>query len=125
MTDPSDDLPPGSRDPAKARAAATDPARPGEKCRAPPAKWAPVIDRSRCEGKQDCVQVCPYDVFELGTLTDEEFSALGIMGRVKARAHERKTSRTPRASECRGCGLCVVACPEEAITLVLGPADRD
>jgi NAD-dependent dihydropyrimidine dehydrogenase PreA subunit len=122
--DPGDDLPAGSRDPAKARAAAKDPSRPGEKCRAAAARWVPVVDRSRCEGKQDCVDVCPYNVFELGTLTDEEFAGLGVLGRVKARAHERKTSRTPRASECRACGLCVVACPEEALTLVPAPGVR-
>jgi 4Fe-4S ferredoxin len=114
-------LPAGSRDPAKARRAAIDPTRPGEKCRAPEAQWAPVIDRNKCEGKKDCVDVCPYSVFELGTLTDAEFAALTTIGRLKARRHELKTSRTPRAAACRACGLCVVACPEDAITLALRP----
>ncbi len=114
-------LPAGSRDPAKARRAAVDPARPGEKCRSPAARWAPAIDRNKCEGKSDCVDVCPYSVFELGTLSDVEFDALTTLGRLKARRHERRTSRTPRAEACRACGLCVVACPEDAITLVLRP----
>ena len=30
---------------------------------------APVVDRNRCEGKEDCVRVCPFNVFEIGTLT--------------------------------------------------------
>jgi ferredoxin len=25
-------------------------------------KLAPFVDRNRCEGKADCVRVCPYDV---------------------------------------------------------------
>jgi len=111
-------LPPGSRDPSKARAAALDPHRPGEKCHAAPGQWTPVIDREKCEGKSDCVVVCPYSVFELGTLTDPEFDALSFVGRLKAKRHGRQTSRTPLAAACRACGLCVVACPEEAIALV-------
>lgn len=111
------DLPPGSRDAAKARRAATDPKRPGESCRADPGTWVPVIDRGACEGKQDCVAVCPYSVFELGRLTDAEYEGLGFVGRLKARGHDRKTARTPHADACRACGLCVVACPEDAITL--------
>ncbi len=61
--------------------------------------------------------VCPYSVFELGTLTDPEYDGLGFVGRLKARQHNRLTARTPRADGCRACGLCVVACPEDAIAL--------
>lgn len=111
------DLPSGSRDPTKARSAAALPNRPGERCGAPPGRWVPIVDRAKCEGKEDCVVVCPYDVFELGTLTEVEYHALGMVGRMKARAHDRKTSRTPHADACRACGLCVVACPEQAIQL--------
>ena len=101
----------------KARRAAVDPTRPGEKCLAPAGRWVPVIDRSKCEGKKECVEVCPYSVFELGTLTDAEYDALGFLAQAKARRHDRKTARTPKADDCRACGLCVVACPEDAITL--------
>jgi 4Fe-4S ferredoxin len=119
MVDPgAGDLPTGSRDPAKARRAARDPRRPGEKCRADAAAWVPVVDREKCEGKAECVGVCPYSVFELGTLTDVEYRSLGFVGRAKARHHDLRTARTPRAAECRACGLCVVACPEDAVTLV-------
>jgi 4Fe-4S ferredoxin len=110
-------LPLGSKDPTKARKAAADTARPGEKCLASPGIWAPIIDREKCEGKEDCVAVCPYSVFELGTLTSSEYNSLGFVGRLKARSHDRRTARTPRAGSCRACGLCVVACPEEAISL--------
>jgi 4Fe-4S ferredoxin len=118
--DPSElapSLPTGSRNPAKARQAARDPNRTGEKCLAPSGKWVPIVDRAKCEGKEECVEVCPYSVFQLGRLTTEEFDGLGLVGRMKAKRHELRTARTPRAAECRACGLCVVACPEDAITL--------
>jgi NAD-dependent dihydropyrimidine dehydrogenase PreA subunit len=110
--------PPPSRDPEKAKRAARDPARPGEACEAAPLAWRPVVDRARCEGKADCVAVCPYQVFEVGRLSDGDYRALGLVGRLKARVHGMKTALTPRADACRACGLCVVACPEDALTLV-------
>ena len=115
------DKPPPSRSAAKARRAAASPARPGERCEAPPAAWEIVIDRRRCEGKGDCVEVCPYDVFEVGRLGDAEYRGLPLLGRLKALAHGKKTARTPRADACRACGLCVVACPEKAIAIKRRP----
>jgi len=115
---PPEELPVGSPNVLKARQAARDPTRPGERCRAAPRHWIPVVDRAKCEGKADCVDVCPYSVFQIGTLTDEEYQSLGYFGRVRARHHQLKTSRTPRATECRACGLCVVACPEDAVNLL-------
>jgi NAD-dependent dihydropyrimidine dehydrogenase PreA subunit len=113
-----DDVPEGSRDREKALRAAVHPERPGDRCHASPGSWVPTINRERCEGKKDCVDVCPYDVFELGTLTDAEYNSLSLRGRFKAQRHHFRTSRTPRAASCQACGLCVVACPEDAIELV-------
>lgn len=107
-----------SKSPEKAKRAAAHPERPGERCEAAPATWKPVIDRGRCEGKNDCVEVCPYDVFEVRRIDDGDFAALGVLGKLKSLAHGRKTAYTPGADRCRACGLCVVACPERAITLV-------
>jgi NAD-dependent dihydropyrimidine dehydrogenase PreA subunit len=108
-----------AKDPEKARRAARDPKRPGAGCRAPAQQWRPAIDRAKCEGKSDCVSVCPYDVFEVGRIADADFTALGWLGKLKSVAHGRQTALTPRADACRACGLCAVACPEKAITLVL------
>lgn len=101
----------------KARRAARHPERPGEECHAPPGRYRPVVDRARCEGKRDCVAVCPYDVFEVRRIEDADFAALGLLGRLKSLAHGRLTAYTPRADACQACGLCVVACPERAIRL--------
>jgi NAD-dependent dihydropyrimidine dehydrogenase PreA subunit len=107
----------------KARRAARDPSRPGEKCRADAGAYVPVIDRGRCEAKADCVAVCPYAVFEVRRIEDADFRALSLLGRLKSRVHGRLTAYTPRADACRACGLCVVACPERAIRLLpAGPS---
>lgn len=105
----------------KKRRAAVHPDRPGERCNADPGTWTPVVDHARCEGKRDCVVVCPQDVFEVRRIDDRDFRALPVMAKMKVLAHRRQTAYTPNADACRACGLCVVACPENAITLI-GPA---
>jgi 4Fe-4S ferredoxin len=106
-----------AQDAEKAKRAAENPNRPGERCEATPRTWVPVVNRGKCEGKADCVAVCPYDVFEVGQISESEFRALSFFARLKVRAHGMKTAYTPNAPDCRACGLCVVACPEKAITL--------
>jgi len=101
----------------KKRRAAAHPDRPGVRCSAPPGSFAPVIDHGRCEGKRDCVDVCPNDVFEVRRIDDADYRDLGRLDRLKVRAHGMVTAYTPNADACRGCGLCVVACPEQAIML--------
>jgi 4Fe-4S ferredoxin len=105
-------------DPKKARRAAAHPNRPGELCKAPPGAYVPRVDRAKCEGKADCAEVCPYDVFKVRRMDDRDFEALGFVAKLKSRAHGRKTAYTPKEDLCQACGLCVVACPEKAITLV-------
>lgn len=108
----------GILDKSKARRAAKHPGRPGEQCLAPGGRYAPKIDRGRCEGKADCVVVCPYNVFEVRSIEKAEYRALSLIARIKLWTHGKQTAYTPRADACRACGLCVVACPENAITLV-------
>jgi 4Fe-4S ferredoxin len=68
-------------------------------------------------GKRDCIEVCPNDVFEVRRIDDADFTALGRIARIKVRAHRMATAYTPNAYQCRACGLCVVACAEQAIVL--------
>jgi 4Fe-4S ferredoxin len=86
-------------------------------CRHDAGVMTPVIDRNRCEGKEDCVRTCPYAVFEMGRLTPDDRRGPTRVGRMKAGAHGGRQAFTVRADECHGCGLCVTVCPEHAITL--------
>jgi NAD-dependent dihydropyrimidine dehydrogenase PreA subunit len=105
-------------DEEKARRAAKHPRRPGERCRAEPSVFLPKVDWGRCEGKADCVAVCPYSVFEVRTVDDHIFQTLPVLTRLKLWVHGKKAAFTPRADACQACGLCVVACPEKAVTLI-------
>jgi 4Fe-4S ferredoxin len=89
-----------------------------EECKQAAGAFAPVIDRTRCEGKEDCVEACPYDVFEMGKLGDNDKRALPLVARVKAWVHGNRQAFAVRADECHACGLCVKACPEHAIKLM-------
>ncbi|RTL15377.1 MAG: 4Fe-4S dicluster domain-containing protein [Burkholderiales bacterium] len=90
----------------------------------PPGRLVPRIDRNRCEGKGDCVAVCPFGVFSLGTLEPAERRSLSLVGQLKGWAHGWQQAFTPRASACEACGHCVRACPERAITLMRADANN-
>jgi 4Fe-4S ferredoxin len=64
-------------------------------CKPDAGKWIPVINLSKCEGKQDCVEVCPFDVFEMQTITDEAYKALSFTGKLKTLVHGRKKAYGP------------------------------
>jgi 4Fe-4S ferredoxin len=82
-----------------------------------PGRVVPVIDRNRCEGKEDCAKVCPYNVFELGKLDQTQRKELSFVGKLKAFGHGYKQAFVVRGQDCHACGLCVTACPERAIKL--------
>lgn len=88
-----------------------------EPCTQPPGEFKPVIDRGRCEGKADCVVICPYEVFELAIVPAEDRTGLGFTGKLKGMLHGWKQAYAVNADACRACGLCVAACPEKAIKL--------
>jgi NAD-dependent dihydropyrimidine dehydrogenase PreA subunit len=80
-------------------------------------KVAPQIDRRRCEGKQDCVRVCPYGVFEMRRVPEADRAGLGWLGRMKLAVHGGQQAYVRAPDDCHNCGQCVAACPERAITL--------
>ena len=103
-------------EPAGGKRSGPDPSH--SECKQPPGVFRPIVDARRCEGKGDCVVVCPYNVFEVGRLSDERFNAMPLLVKLKLMAHGRRTAYTPGADACRACGLCVAACPEKAIRLM-------
>lgn len=95
----------------------TPPAASKANCKQAPGQFTPVIDRARCEGKADCVRVCPVGVFAVGTLPVAQRTGLGLRGRLKGFAHRWQQALLINATACEACGLCVQACPEKAISL--------
>ena len=87
-------------------------------CKQQPGVLIPVIDRNRCEGKGECARVCPESVFAIDTLPAEMRSGLSLKGRIKGFAHRWQHALLVNPNACKACGLCVVACPESAISLV-------
>ncbi|WP_186258783.1 4Fe-4S dicluster domain-containing protein [Burkholderia gladioli] len=86
-------------------------------CKQEPGVIVPVVDLRRCEGKGDCLDVCPEDVFEIRRIDEADHRGLGMLNRFKLRVHGMKVAYTPNADACRACGRCVEACPEHAIKL--------
>jgi NAD-dependent dihydropyrimidine dehydrogenase PreA subunit len=87
-------------------------------CKQTPGSIRPVIDRNRCEGKKECVAVCPYSVFTIATVAPELRRGLSLRGKFKGYAHRWQQAFASNADACQACGLCVSACPEKAIALV-------
>lgn len=86
-------------------------------CKHEPGVIVPLVSLKRCEGKGDCAEVCPENVFEIRRIDEDDYRSLGTLGKLKLRVHGMKVAYTPNADACRACGLCVSACPEHAITL--------
>jgi NAD-dependent dihydropyrimidine dehydrogenase PreA subunit len=90
-----------------------------DSCKQAPGVIAPVVSLKRCEGKGDCVEVCPENVFRVQHIERKDYRDLNAFHRFKLRVHGMQVAYTPNADACRSCGLCVSACPEKAITLRL------
>ena len=72
-----------------------------------------VIDHRSCEGKKDCLRVCPTKVFTFRPMQPE----LPWYIKLKVAAHGGKQAFVANESACTACMACVSACPEQAITV--------
>ena len=63
------------------------------------------------------MRVCPVGLFKVDSLPKEMRSTLSIKGRIKGFAHRWQQASLVNAEACEACGLCIKACPEDAITL--------
>ena len=78
----------------------------------------PVINKSKCEAKDKCTAVCPYNVFELRTVPPEDKKGLSFLVKIKIKAHGNKQAYAVNAKDCHACSDCIKSCPEHAIALV-------
>jgi NAD-dependent dihydropyrimidine dehydrogenase PreA subunit len=80
-------------------------------------KLMPLINMSKCGGKEDCIPACPYDVLVMRPITPEDRLTLNFKGKIKTFFKPNKAYVTD-PSLCHACGICVQICPEKAIKLV-------
>lgn len=59
----------------------------------------PVVDEDKCAACEECVDVCPTDVYEMQEKGGKQVSV------------------PVNAEECIGCDSCVEVCEEDAITV--------
>jgi 4Fe-4S ferredoxin len=50
-------------------------------------------------------------------LSNDDKAAMPFFSRFKARLHGNRQAFAVRANDCQACGVCITACPEQAITL--------
>ena len=78
------------------------------------AAYSVQINLNRCENKQECVAVCPTNVFDMV----KPPPALSLISRLKIRVHGGLVASAAREPDCIGCMACVNACPEHAIEVL-------
>lgn len=61
--------------------------------------YRPIVDEDKCQACEECVDVCPVDVYEI-----QEKGG-------------KKVSVAVNEEECIGCESCVEVCEEDAITI--------
>ena len=57
-----------------------------------PGRVMPIVDFNKCEAKGPCVEVCPYDVFEIRHIDEADYKNLSLIGKIKNKVHGGKVS---------------------------------
>lgn len=89
-----------------------------ENCSTDLGKFVPLVNFNDCGGKTICEAICPYDVFEMRPITQEDKKQLNLKGKIKTFFNKQKAYLL-HPDQCAACGYCVKQCPEKAIKLKL------
>lgn len=81
-------------------------------------KLLPIINWNKCDSDEVCVNVCVHGAMGITILTEEQFSTLSIIGKLKTKVHGKKKATLINPELCTGCGDCVKNCHEKAIKLL-------
>lgn len=78
----------------------------------------PVVNFNKCEAKGACTHVCVHNVFKIRQISSEQFSELTFLGKIRTIFSDNRKAVVEKPELCQNCGLCVSACPGNAIKLV-------
>ena len=81
----------------------------------------PIVNRNACEGKCDCVEVCPHEFSRCGASRMK----IPFRGKLKSHVRGQLSAYISQANLCQACGLCVAACPERAISSIPNTNSRE
>jgi ferredoxin len=70
-------------------------------CSQDPGVIGPLVELGRCEGKGDCVRVCPENVFQVRRIDAADYRTLNLLHKLKLRVHGMEVAYTPNADTCR------------------------
>ncbi|MCX6694473.1 MAG: ferredoxin family protein [Methanomicrobiales archaeon] len=70
-----------------------------------------VIDEGRCKGCNLCTMVCPYRIFQPGTILNRR----GIVVPVLDRPERCTNCRLQKLHGRTLCGMCQMICPDQAV----------
>ena len=86
--------------------------------------YTPTVDESKCVGCEECVEVCPVEVFEMQNEksvpvnADECSGCETCLERCQMEAVWLDDGKVVLDTDrCIGCGLCVTTCPTESLSL--------
>lgn len=75
------------------------------------------IDESKCKGCGDCRDICLYNAIETIEMIEAQFAYETVRDSIEPAVSLVRDKSRVLPAVCKGCGVCVGICPNEALTL--------